>query len=67
MSTTKKTAPRLTAAQRTAVTAADTTAARIRYLLAQGYEKADVARILNVRYQWVRNVANQPLPKKGGE
>jgi hypothetical protein len=61
MASAKKTAPVLTKDQRSAVDAVDTTAARIRYLLAQGYDKADVARILSIKYQWVRNVALQPV------
>jgi hypothetical protein len=64
LSTQKKSAPRLSAAEKVAVRDMDTTAAKIRFLLAQGYQKADVARILGVKYQWVRNVSLQPL--KGG-
>jgi hypothetical protein len=36
-------------------------ASRIRFLLAEGLSRGDVARILNIRYQWVRNVAITPL------
>jgi DNA-binding transcriptional regulator YiaG len=36
-------------------------ASRIRFLLAEGLSRGDVARVLNIRYQWVRNVAITPL------
>jgi hypothetical protein len=35
----------------------------IRGLHAEGYEKGDIARALDIRYQHVRNVLSQPLKK----
>lgn len=61
MSNTKKATPSLQADQAKALEALDTTAAKIRYLLANKHSRGDVARILNIRYQWVRNVELQPL------
>lgn len=37
--------------------------AKIRALYDLELEKADIAKILNIRYQFVRNVLNQPLKK----
>jgi hypothetical protein len=61
MSNTKKTAPKLDKAHAEAIAALDTTAAKIRYLLANKFSRGDVSRILDIRYQWVRNVELQPL------
>jgi hypothetical protein len=37
---------------------------KIRYLSNVGYDKGDISRILDIRYQWVRNVLITPLKKK---
>lgn len=34
---------------------------KIRFLAGLGYEKAEISRILYLRYQFVRNVLNSPL------
>jgi len=44
-----------------------TKSAKIRALAAEGYERADIARYLRIRYQHVRNVLVQPLPKNPPE
>ena len=41
----------------------ETTSSKIRYLLANGYTRSQVAKVLNIRYQHVRNV--ELNPKKG--
>lgn len=61
MSNTKKATPALKADTQAALDKLDTTAAKIRFLLANKHSRGDVARILNIRYQWVRNVELQPL------
>lgn len=61
--TNKKTAPTLAKAVQEGLDACTTTAAKIRYLDVAGHPKGDIARILNIRYQWVRNVLNTPLKK----
>lgn len=38
-------------------------ASKIRYLSAITTSKGDIARYLDIRYQWVRNVLNTPLKK----
>lgn len=40
-----------------------TKSAMIRELSRQGFERADIARVLNIRYQHVRNVLVQKLKK----
>ncbi len=40
-----------------------TKSAVIRYLSSQGVSRGDISRILNIRYQHVRNVLTQPLKK----
>jgi hypothetical protein len=50
---------------KTLVKGCESTAARVRTLSAAGWEKADIARALKIRYQWVRNVLNTPLKKQG--
>lgn len=37
---------------------------KIRYLAATGYDRGDISRILDIRYQWVRNVLITPMKKK---
>lgn len=44
-----------------------TKSAVIRELSAQGYKRADIAKMLNIRYQHVRNVLTQPLKKPVAE
>lgn len=59
----KKTAPKLDKKTQDALDACTTTASRIRLLAAMNMPKGDIARALNIRYQWVRNVMNTPLKK----
>ena len=40
-----------------------TTSAKIRYLTSQNYTRSKIAKMLNIRYQHVRNVQLQPLKK----
>jgi hypothetical protein len=61
MSATKKSAPKLSAAQTTALAALATTSAKIRYLHGEGMDRGTIGRILSIRYQWVRNVLITPL------
>lgn len=39
----------------------ETTSAKIRYLTAEGLTRSQIAKTLNIRYQWVRNVQITPL------
>ncbi len=61
MANAKKVAKKLSDAQTAALEALDTTSAKIRYLNAEGLSRADIARVLDIRYQWVRNVLITPL------
>jgi len=61
MANAKKAAKKVSAAQSAHLETLTQTASKIRYLLSEGYDRGDVARILNIRYQWVRNVAITPL------
>ena len=54
---TKKTAP----TQADVLAALPTTSARIRYLAAQEMSRGDISRVLNIRYQHVRNVLITPV------
>lgn len=40
-----------------------TVSSKIRYLAGQGKSRAEIAKILNIRYQHVRNVLVTPLKK----
>lgn len=62
--TNKKTAPSLATKVQAELDTLTTTAAKIRFLHAANYSKGDIGRILNIRYQWVRNVLNTPLKKE---
>lgn len=64
MANIKKIAPKVKSAQQEALDKLETTSARVRYLNAEGYARADIARILNIRYQWVRGVLETPLKKQ---
>lgn len=56
----KKVAPKLTKVQLEQIAALPTTSAKIRYLNKEGYPRADIARILNKRYQHIKNVLDAP-------
>lgn len=64
MTTNKKIAPKLNKSQSEALEALDTMSAKIRYLNSEGMSRGDIARTLNIRYQWVRNVLITPLKKE---
>jgi len=38
-----------------------TMASKIRYLSAKGYSRSEIAKKLQIRYQWVRNVLITPI------
>jgi len=40
-----------------------TTSAKIRYLDSCGLKRGEISKVLNIRYQWVRNVLITPLKK----
>lgn len=40
-----------------------TTSAKIRYLDSCGLTRGEISKVLNIRYQWVRNVLITPLKK----
>jgi len=61
MANAKKVAAKIKAEQQTKLDAMTQMASKIRYLLSEGYSRGDVSRILDIRYQWVRNVAITPL------
>ena len=64
MTVTKKTAPKLGKDLQAQLDSLDTTSSKIRLLDAEGHSRGDIARILNIRYQWVRNVLITPLKSK---
>lgn len=64
MANAKKVATELVAAKNLeAFNALTTTASKVRYLLADGKSRGDIARFLGIRYQWVRNIEITPLKK----
>jgi DNA-binding NarL/FixJ family response regulator len=64
MANTKKSAPVLSAKQQEVLASLTTTSAKIRYLAAEGFDRGDIARTLNVIYQHVRNVLITPIKGK---
>lgn len=40
-----------------------TTSSKIRYLNSKGLSRGSISKVLNIRYQWVRNVLITPLKK----
>jgi hypothetical protein len=61
MANAKKSAQKVTAVQQTALDGMTQMASKIRYLSKEGYSRGDISRILEIRYQWVRNVLITPL------
>jgi hypothetical protein len=61
MSNTKKTAQVLDRKTQSELESLTSTAAKVRYLAATGMSRGDISRVLNIRYQWVRNVLITPL------
>lgn len=64
MSVSKKVAPKLDSKLQSALEECATTSAKIRMLNSEGFSRGDIARILDIRYQWVRNVLITPLKKE---
>jgi hypothetical protein len=61
MSNTKKNVPSLSKEIQSNLDQLTSTAGKIRYLHSSGFDRGDISRILNIRYQWVRNVLITPL------
>ncbi len=61
MANEKKIAPKLSADIVKGLEGCATTSAKIRYLASQGISRADIARIVDQRYQHVRNVLITPI------
>lgn len=61
MSNAKKSAPKLSKDLETELSVMTQTASKIRFLAAKGFSRGDISRVLNIRYQWVRNVLITPL------
>lgn len=61
MTNSKKTAPKLSKNVQDQLDLLTTTASKIRFLDSEGVSRADIARVLQIRYQWVRNVLITPL------
>lgn len=40
---------------------------RIRYLNAQGISRSEISKMLDIRYQFVRNVLERPLKKQANQ
>lgn len=64
MSTQKKVAPKLERAVQTKLNKIETVSGKIRFLDSEGFGRADIARILEKRYQHVKNVLDNPLKRK---
>lgn len=61
MANTKKSVPQMESDAQEYLEKLETTASQIRYLNSLGYSRGDISRILNIKYQWVRNVLITPL------
>lgn len=61
MSNLKKATPSLNKTIQTELDTLVSTASKIRYLDSQEFSRGDISRILDIRYQWVRNVLITPL------
>jgi DNA-binding NarL/FixJ family response regulator len=65
MAATKKAALKLSKQQSEHLAGLTQTASKIRYLASEGMSRGDIARVLGIRYQWVRNVLITPLKTQG--
>ena len=63
----RKVAPKLNKEQQAALDKADTISGKIRALDKAGFTRADISRILNKRYQHVRNVLEQDKMSKANQ
>lgn len=61
MSNQKKVAPNLNQEIKKELNQLETKSAKIRFLHKKGFSRGDISRILNIRYQHVRNVLITPL------
>lgn len=66
MTNQKKTAPKLKSEVQKELDAIESVSNKIRYLDKAGFTRADISRILNKRYQHVRNVLEEDK-KKGNK
>ncbi len=57
----RKVAPKLKTTETKRIETLQTVSSQIRYLASEGYTRADIGRILNKRYQHVKNVLDNPL------
>ena len=60
----KKETPKLSTSITTELNSLPTISSKIRYLNKKGYDRGDISRILQKRYQHVRNVLITPLSSK---
>ena len=60
-STNKKVAPKLDDKVQKELSSLTTVSSKIRFLDEQGFSRGDISRILNKRYQHVKNVLDKPL------
>lgn len=51
----------LTKAQSAKIASFETTSAKIRYLAHLGYDRGPSAKILGIKYQWVKNVLDMKV------
>jgi aminoglycoside phosphotransferase len=65
MSAQKKAATKLSKTQSEHLAGLTQTASKIRYLASEGLSRGDISRVLDIRYQWVRNVLITPLKTQG--
>lgn len=63
MANAKKSAPKLESSLLKSYETLDTKSSQIRLLASNGIPRGDIARFMNIRYQHVRNVLEQPLKK----
>jgi hypothetical protein len=63
----KELSPEMRAEMERHIRGLPTTSAKIRLLAEKGYAKADIARCLDILYQHVRNVLNQPMAIRGAQ
>lgn len=61
MSNTKKNVPNLSKDIQSKLSEMTQTASKIRFLHSEGFSRGDISRVLQIRYQWVRNVLITPL------
>ena len=65
MANATKTAPTLSKDVQAKLDSMTQVASKIRFLSSEGMSRGDIARVLSIRYQWVRNVLITPLKNQG--